>query len=107
MMSVTDIISGCQEEEGRMNFRPHMPGFISIDPDPPTGGETLADMLNAPQPKRFAEGEMFDRFSHIASGGYDTLMAEMTDGKFWVVGYVTPAGSLSELPKWNPPSQNR
>lgn len=89
-----------------MEFRPHMPGFISIEPDPPTVGESLQDMLNAPQPKRFAAGDLFDRFSHIADGaGYDTLMAEMTDGTFWVVGYVTPAGSLSSLPTWRAPAK--
>lgn len=91
-----------------MQFRPHMPGYISIDSDPPTDGETLQDMLNAPQPKRFAANEMFDRFSHIPDGAlYDVLMVEMTDGKFWVVGYVTPAGSLSELPKWKAPKPSR
>lgn len=81
-----------------------MPGFISIEPDPPTSGASVQDMLDAPQPKRFASGEKFYRFSHIADGGYDTLMAEMMDGKFWVVGYVTPAGSLASLPTWKAPA---
>lgn len=89
---------------GSMRFRPHMPGFISIDPDPPSDCATVADVLAAPQPKRFFEGSTFLKFSHVADAtDYDTLMAEMTDGTFWVVGYVTPAGSLVSLPKWQAP----
>lgn len=55
-----------------MNFRPHMPGFISIDPDPPTDGETLADML------KMRRNQSDSRKVRCLSGSATSQMAAMT-----------------------------
>lgn len=89
-----------------INIREHIPAFVSgFEPrvvDLPEGTEFTA----VPWIKEKEKIPGFGCFSLCPadrSEDYDTLMMEMTDGKFWVVAFITPKGSLPKLRVWQPP----
>lgn len=82
-------------------IRQHIPGFITgVDPET-AEFEGLAGLLEVPFVKLWAEDPRFDRFALASDSRHtDHLMAEMTDGKFWVVGFIPKGEAPAELPAW-------
>lgn len=88
-----------------MQFRQHIPGFVSGFEPAEAEASDLKALLEVPAVKQWNDGNL-RRFSHIHrdEDNADTLMAEMKDGKWWVVGFVSPAGALADLPLWVKPT---
>lgn len=92
-----------------MTIRQHIPAFVDgIEPGR-ADFETLEQLLAVPFVKRWSEpAEAFRRYSYVPrryeyreSRNVDYLMAEMADGKHWVIGYIEPgAGERFGLPEW-------
>lgn len=81
-------------------YRQHIPNFIEgVTPDE-ASFNSIEDLMLVPSVKRWREHPGFVRLtSHEACDGrwrYH-LMAEMKDGKFWVVGFLDCA---VDLPEW-------
>lgn len=69
---------------------------------------TLGELMCITAVRQWRDDHL-ERFSYAPSDYYDPgediLMAEMTNGDFWVVGYIMPPGSMAaDLPKWEMPS---
>jgi hypothetical protein len=81
-----------------MKITQHIPGFVDTR-KPPQEGEftTLAELEAIPFVARWKDEDL-QRFS-VSDGRY--LMAEMNDGNFWVVGYLS--GGTPDLPVWKAP----
>jgi len=93
-------------------FRPHCPGFVNDgEPaEPDQYVEDLAGLQAVPQVRRFMDGgaklelsltqphPQIDVTEHL-------LMAMMPDGKFWVIGYMSPTTEAEALglPVWQSP----
>lgn len=93
-----------------MRVRQHIPAFVSgIEP---WDGEvhTLAELLDLPFVRDWATDERLKGFSYspypitLDGESRDLLMAETTDGKWYVVASVWPMGTLAPfLPAWVSP----
>ena len=78
--------------------RPHMPGFMDFEPDPPADFTTLDELRAVPFVRRWIEDPQFRRLSISHQHGDEhLLMADMADGSFWVVGYLKEP---VDLPAW-------
>lgn len=84
-----------------MKFIQHIPGFVSGFEPSIYEADTVADLLSKPNIAQWNDDRLV-RFSVCddVRDAKDTLMAEMKDGKWWVVGFVEPKGSLDALPRW-------
>jgi hypothetical protein len=71
--------------------------------EPATTFETKDELLADPQLVRFADSDMFLRFS--ITGRRKMIMAEMTDGKFWAVGRCAEPPPRGWFPEWIPPER--
>ena len=94
-------------------FRPHCPGFVNDgEPaEPDQYVEDLAGLQAVPQVRRFLDTgatlelsltrphPQIENIEHL-------LMAMMPDGKFWVIGYMSPADDAEALglPIWQYPA---
>lgn len=82
-----------------MHIRQHIPGYFD-GLDPLEGDfETVWQLLAIPFVNRWNDVDLL-RFS-ISDG--NTLMAEMKNGKWWVVGFMTPPEEVAKLglPVWD------
>lgn len=85
-------------------FKEHIPGFVDRDPEPPYHFDTLEELLEQPQVKRFTSWKSFKYLSQSLSDGQICLMATDEDGSYGVVGYLEyPIEGLKE---WHPPSRD-
>ena len=85
----------------------HIPGFVTgVDPAE-AQFDTLEDLLAVPFVRQWSDARL-ERFSIADDASYaDLLMAEMKDGKFWVVGFIDKGAAPPQLPIWHdasPPS---
>lgn len=88
----------------------HLPNFVSgFEPERGiiSDGGTVEDV---PFIARWKKQPEFGRFSIIPADRYetrDTLMAEMKNGKWWVVAFLRPNGGFPRMPVWQPPSKSK
>ena len=84
--------------------RQHIPPSIDTGSTAETAtAATLTELLAAPWIRQWTALQTFARWSVAdADTGQPLLMAEMTDGKYWVVAYLTTDAPL-DLPAWTPP----
>lgn len=94
-----------------MLFRPHTPGFVN-DGEPAEGPQefnTLEELREVPQVKRFLSGgatlqKAFTKPHGAIPTTEHLLMAVLPDGKYLVVGYMSPDQEVwdrLDLPVWS------
>ena len=92
-----------KREDGRNVAHQYRPAFFSGFPDlEDIPFDTLDELMAIEWVKGWTEGERLKRFSLSRDQpGYHHLMAEMTNGKFWVVAIID--NDVPELPTWKLP----
>jgi len=85
-------------------FKEHKPGSVDAAPLPPYQFDTLEELLQQPQVKRFATSKdhiEFQLSKPYRKGGIYHLMQVCKDGSYWVVGYLKQ--SVAGLKEWEKP----
>ena len=78
-------------------FKEHKPGFIDVDPEPPYHFDTLDELLQEPQVKRFASGNGFKYFRQVMPSYGSIRLIAVEQDSHWVVGYLEqPVEGLKE-----------
>lgn len=93
-----------------MRFRRHTPSYMdpsNLSPASDQEVETVADLLALPWVASFRDLYIDGRYCHSEALSTDEtlLMIEGADREtglmgHWVLGYVSPASALDELPEW-------
>ncbi len=89
-----------------MNVRQHIPAFVSgVDPAVAVVA-CQRELLDLEWIQRWVDDPNFKRWSLSHDGERNLLMAEMKDGRFWVIAFVDDVTGL-DLPTWKHPTKSR
>jgi hypothetical protein len=72
-----------------VTIRPHLPGFVDTPPSLPAVFTNLDELRLVPFVARWAAQPEFSRFTVHPYDGDPLLVAEMTSGEHWVIGYLS------------------
>ncbi len=87
------------------NFKPHLPSYMSWEPEPSVTFNGFEELIKLPQPSRFMSGDDFVRFGQTPYLDKYLLRVELKNGETWVVGYMDHP--VPELPHWQEPETNK